>query len=173
MKRQTQTILYHLLPVVFWLSAIGGSVLAYRQMSGYIVSIFALCAIHIIHRIPRWEEPVEQSFQVAVLLGIASYWLPSVLLLILPIWLYLMYRGLFGLRSVLATLIGLALVAIWAAVLYSLPFIFHLLPSLGALLCNRKRLGMDSRRRFLSSVYRFYHRTTKPACTLIPACGMK
>ena len=126
MKRQTQTILYHLLPVVFWLSAIGGSVLAYRQMSGYIVSIFALCAIHIIHRIPRWEEPVEQSFQVAVLLGIASYWLPSVLLLILPIWLYLMYRGLFGLRSVLATLIGLALVAIWAAVLYSLPFIFHL-----------------------------------------------
>lgn len=126
MKRQTQTILYHLLPVVFWLLAVGGSVLAYRQMSGYIVSIFALCAIHIIHRIPRWEEPVEQSFQVAVLLGIASYWLPSVLLLILPIWIYLMYRSLFGLRSVLATLIGLALVAIWAAVLYSLSFIFHL-----------------------------------------------
>lgn len=115
MKRQTQTILFHLLPIVFWLLAIGGSVLAYRHLGGYIVSIFVLWAVYIIHHISRWEEPVEQSFQMAVLLGIASYWLPSVLLLILPIWIYLMYQSNFGLRSFSATLVGLALVAIWAA----------------------------------------------------------
>ena len=115
MKRQTQTILYHLLPVVFWLLAIGGSIVAYRHWSGYIVALLALLAVHIIHRIPRREEPIEQSFQVAVLLGIASYWLPSVLFLIPPIWIYLVYRGIFNLRSFVATLIGLALVAVWAA----------------------------------------------------------
>ena len=126
MKRQTQVILYHLLPVVFWLSAIGGSVLTYRHLSGYIVTLLTLCAVHIIHRIPRRGESVEPSFQVAVLLGMASYGLPSLLFLILPIWMYLIYQNIFSLRSVLATLIGLGLVAVWAAVLYCLPFIFHL-----------------------------------------------
>ena len=128
-------MLYHLLPIAFWLLAAVVCVVTYllspslegREGGGFFApAVLSLLSVRIIHRIPRWEEPVEQSFQVAVLLGIASYWLPSVLLLILPIWIYLMYRGLFGLRSVLATLIGLALVAIWAAVLYSLPFIFHL-----------------------------------------------
>lgn len=115
MKRQTQTILYHLLPVVFWLSAIGGSIITYRHPSGYIVTLLALLAIHVIHRIPRRGESVEPSFQVAVLLGIASYWLPSVLFLIPPIWMYLIYQNIFSFRSFIATLIGLALVAVWAA----------------------------------------------------------
>ena len=79
--------------------------------------LLALLAVHIVHRIPRREEPIEQSFQVAVLLGIASYWIPSVLFLILPIWVYLIYRNIFSLRSFLATLIGLALVAVWVLVL--------------------------------------------------------
>lgn len=115
MKRATQNMLYHLLPVVFWLSAIGGSILAYRHPSGYIVTLIALLAVHIIHRIPRRTESVEQSFQVAILLGIASYWLPTVIFLIVPIWLYLVYQNLFSFRSFSATLIGILLVAIWAA----------------------------------------------------------
>ena len=116
MKRQTQNMLYHLLPVVFWLSAIVGSILTYRHLSGYVVMLIALLAVHIIHRIPRRAESVEQSFQIALLLGIASYWLPTVIFLIVPIWLYLIYQNIFSLRSFLATLIGLALVAVWAAV---------------------------------------------------------
>jgi hypothetical protein len=52
----------------------------------------------------------------ALLLGIAAYWLPSVLLLILPLWGYLIYRHLLDLRAFLSTLIGLATVAIWVAV---------------------------------------------------------
>lgn len=115
MKRSTQNTLYYLLPVLFWLSAVGGSILAYRQWSGYIVTLIALLAVHIIHRIPRRAESVEQSFQVAVLLGIASYWMPTVLFLIVPIWLYLIYQNIFSLRSFVATFIGLALVAVWAA----------------------------------------------------------
>ena len=109
-------MLYHLLPVVFWLSAIVGSILTYRHLSGYIVMLVALLAVHIIHRIPRRAESVEQSFQIALLLGIASYWLPTVIFLIVPIWLYLIYQNIFSLRSFLATLIGLALVAVWVAV---------------------------------------------------------
>ena len=53
----------------------------------------------------------------ALLLGIASYWLPTVLFLILPVWAYLIYRNLYSLRSFTATLLGLATVAVWAAVL--------------------------------------------------------
>ena len=108
MKRQTQNMLYHLLPVVFWLSAIVGSILTYRHLSGYIVMLIALLAVHIIHRIPRRAESVEQSFQIALLLGIASYWLPTVIFLIPPIWLYLIYQNIFSLRSFLATLIMIA-----------------------------------------------------------------
>jgi len=54
------------------------------------------------------------------LLGISSYWLPSVLFLLLPIWGYLIYQNLFNLRAFLATLIGLAFVAAWVTVLHLL-----------------------------------------------------
>ena len=52
----------------------------------------------------------------AIVLGIASYWLPTVLFLTLVFWGYLIYRNLFSMRSFLATLTGYAAVAIWAAV---------------------------------------------------------
>ena len=52
----------------------------------------------------------------AVLLGIASYWLPTVVLLVFPAWIYLAFRNLMEWRAVWATLIGLALVAVWVAV---------------------------------------------------------
>ena len=71
----------------------------------------------IIDRIKRHTDSIEECFQVAVLLGIASYWMPSVLFLIIGIWFYLIYQNLFSFRSFLATLIGLAFVAIWIAIL--------------------------------------------------------
>ena len=129
MTRQTQTILYHLLPVAFWLLATGGALLpffiisslseAQQSIISYLLpSLFVLVAVLLLTHIPRHTSAVEPSFQVAVLLGVASYWLPTVALLVLPAWIYLAYRHLMETRVFLASLIGLALVAIWVAVFY-------------------------------------------------------
>lgn len=127
MKRHTQVILYHLLPVVFWLLAIGGSLVPLlpvfdfrfsnpRYLYGYLVAAIVLIVIVIIGRIKRHTSSVEECFQMALLLGIASYWLPTVVFLTIPIWAYLIYQNLFSGRSLMATIIGYALVAIWAAI---------------------------------------------------------
>ena len=96
MKRHTQELLYHLLPVIFWLLAVSGSVLPLVWLSlptsylwGFLVIAIVLTCITILGRIKRHESSVEQCFQVAILLGVASYWLPTVLFLMLPIWGYL------------------------------------------------------------------------------------
>ena len=131
MKRQTQTLLYHLLPVVFWLLAAGGalvpvilqtaglfdneSVLA-SYYWGFLVAAIVLVCIWIISRIQRHAESMEECLQVALLLGIASYWLPTVLFLILPVWGYLIYQNVFSFRSFVATIIGFSVVAVWGAV---------------------------------------------------------
>jgi hypothetical protein len=131
LKRSTQTLLYHLLPVVFWLLAIGGSLVPllpaftfhlspFTYLMGYTVALIALICVAIISRIKRHTSSVEECFQVALLLGIAAYWLPSVVFLIIPIWFYLVYQNLFSLRSLFASLIGFAVVAIWYAVFYYL-----------------------------------------------------
>ena len=117
-----------MLPVVFWLLAVGGSCVPLLpifnfQLSivdylfGYLVAVLALICIGIIGRIKRHTNSVEECFLVALLLGIASYWLPTVLVLIIPIWGYLIYQNLFSFRSFLASLIGLAVVAIWIVIL--------------------------------------------------------
>lgn len=123
MKRQTQVILYHLLPAIFWLLAVGGAVLPMAFVSlpdnywwGFAVTAIVLTCIVILGRIMRQTSTVEQCFQVAVLLGIASYWLPTVVFLIIPMAGYLYYRHLFDQHSFFAVLIGFGLVAIWAAV---------------------------------------------------------
>jgi len=132
MKRATQNMLYHLLPVVFWLLAISGSVLPlllaapdspfsslpYRL--GFVVALPALLVIAIMARIQRHSSSVEQCMHMGVLLGIASYAMPTVVFLTLPVWAYLIYRNLFNLRSFIATLLGYALIAIWAAVFIAL-----------------------------------------------------
>ena len=135
MKRQTQVILYHLLPAVFWLLAIGGALVPlllwtdidgssnYNYHYGFLVSVLVLVCIGIIRRIKRHSTSMEECFQVALLLGVASYWLPTVLFLIIPIWVYLIYQNLFSFRSWVATLIGWAVVAVWAAVLVATGYI--------------------------------------------------
>lgn len=126
MTRQTQTILYHLLPVAFWLLAIGGAILplftipslseAQHSIIPYLLpSILVLLAALRLTHIPRHASAVEPAFQTAVLIGIASYWVPTAVFLILPAWIYLAYRHLMETRALLASLIGLALVAIWIA----------------------------------------------------------
>ena len=122
MTRSTQKILYHLLPVTAWLLAIGGIVVwailstFNFQLSTYVPALLAWIAVLIIHIIPRHGDSVEPCFKVGLLLGIAAYWLPSVIFLMIPAWGYLIYRNLFGRRPFLASIIGLATVAIWVAV---------------------------------------------------------
>lgn len=121
MNRRTQNILYHLLPVTAWLLAIGGIVVweiynVQFTIYNYIPALLAWIAVLIIHIIPRHGDSVEPCFVVALLLGIAAYWLPSVVFLMIPAWGYLIYRNLFGMRPFLASIIGLATVAIWVAV---------------------------------------------------------
>ena len=126
MRRRTQKVLYNLLPVVFWLLAIGGSlvpllIFGFRGVPGnyyfgYPVSLVVLLCIYIVSRILRHASSVEQCFQVSLLLGIASYWLPTLLFVILPIWGYLIYRNIFSFRSFLSSLVGVLTVSVWAAV---------------------------------------------------------
>ncbi|MBQ8938892.1 MAG: hypothetical protein IJ047_01540 [Paludibacteraceae bacterium] len=126
MTRNTQTILYYLLPVAFWLLAIGGALLPVFLLSTFnsqlstlhyfLPSVPVLLAALRLTHIHRHASAVEPAFQMAVLLGIASYWLPTVLFLLLPAWIYLAYCHLMEWRVIWATLIGLALVAIWVAV---------------------------------------------------------
>ena len=125
MRRQTQIRLYYALPAVFWLLAVVGTILPITLDSrlstinyywGFLVTAIVLTCIVILGRIKRHESSAEQCFQVAVLLGVASYWLPTVVFLTLPIWIYLIYRHVFNMRSFVATLLGYAFVAIWAIV---------------------------------------------------------
>lgn len=119
--------LYHLLPAVFWLLAIGGSLVpallpftfrlsTFNYYSGYWVAAIVLIIIVFIGSIKRHASSVEECFVMALLLGIASYWIPTVVFLTVPVWAYLIYRNLFSGRSLLATLLGYTLVAIWATI---------------------------------------------------------
>lgn len=125
MKRRTQTILYHLLPVVFWLLAIGGAIVPLvipitnnlSPITYFIPVLPVLCGLFLLTGLKRHASSVEACFLTAVLLGIGAYWLPTIIFLILPACLYLHVRNLLELRSVTAFLLGYALVAIWMAVL--------------------------------------------------------
>lgn len=130
MKRQTQVILYHLLPAIFWLLAVVGTTLPLLWVSvpdnylwGFLVVSLVLVCIVILGHIMRQTSTVEQCFQVAILLGIASYWLPTVLFLILPMMMFLYYRHLFDRHSFFAICLGFGFVAIWAAVFILLGWI--------------------------------------------------
>jgi len=128
LTRQTQTILYHLLPVAIWLLAAVGAVLPCflipslvgegegRLVSYFVPAFLALFAVMVIGHISRHASAVEPSFLMAVFLGIASCWLPTVVFVVVPVWFYLAYRHLFNMRVFTASLVGLALVALWMAV---------------------------------------------------------
>ena len=129
-------MLYHLLPVAFWLLASGGIVVweilspfaFHFSIFNYIPAALSLLSAAIIRRIPRHTESVEQCFVVALLLGIAAYWLPTVVGLMILIWFYLIYQNIFSLRSFLSSLLGFACVGVWFFVLSLFPFTFHLSP---------------------------------------------
>ena len=128
-----------MLPVVFCLLAVCGSLVPaamyvcfgvdfdssvrYNYGYGFLVALLVVICIVVIRRIKRHTPSMEECFQVALMLGIASYWLPTVLFLILPVWGYLVYQNQFSLRSLVATLVGFAVVAVWAAVFVRMDWI--------------------------------------------------
>ena len=124
MTRQTQTILYHTLPAVFWLLAGACCVLAWFLSPSpagmvwdlYLPAALVLVVLLVVTRIQRHASSVEQCLWVGLLLGLAALWLPTVLFLVLPVWGYLIYRNIFSFRSFLSTLVGFAFVAIWTAI---------------------------------------------------------
>ncbi len=125
MTRQVQTILYHTLPIVFWLLAVVGCVSAWffapfpEETDGlrfFLPGVLVLIALVVIGRLERHTSSVEPCFRMGLLVGLAAYWMPSVVLVVLPLWGVLLFRNLFSFRSFLATLFGLAFVAIWVAV---------------------------------------------------------
>lgn len=66
----------------------------------------------------RFRSAAEQTFMMTLLLGIASYWLPTLVLLLIPIVLALMYRNTFDGQGLLAILLGLATCVIYIGVAY-------------------------------------------------------
>ena len=92
---------------------------------GFLVAAIVLIVILLIGRIKRHASSVEECFLMALLLGVASYWLPTVVFLTVPVWAYLIYRNIFSGRSILATLLGYAVVAIWAAVFIAFGWIVN------------------------------------------------
>ena len=128
MTRHTQIVLYHLLPVIFWVLAIGGSLIPFafhipRYAFGYIPLALVLGCVLILGTVQRHTNSVSACFHAALLIGIASYWLPTILFLILPAWVYLIRINVFSPQSIMATLIGLGTIAIWAAVFILLGWI--------------------------------------------------
>ena len=125
MNRREATILSRVLPIVFWTLAVAGTVgipLTFHLSPltsywwGFAVTALVLFVIVIMERLDRHMIAISEAYASALLLGVASYWLPTVLFLILPVIGYLIYRNHFTLRSVTAILIGFATVAIWSTV---------------------------------------------------------
>lgn len=119
------------LPIVFWTVAVAGTVaLPFILKSlnalpatfnsnywwGFAATALVLTVIVALQHIDRHVIVVESAYVSALLLGIASYWLPTVLFLVIPVIGYLIAGNHFSFRSLMAMLIGFATVAIWATV---------------------------------------------------------
>lgn len=131
MNRHKATILSRVLPIVFWTLAVAGSVgipflLSALEVQspdfnesywwGFAVSALVMAVIGILKKLDRHEIAIQEAFSSSLLLGIASFWLPTVLFLTIPVIIFLIYYNHFSFRSFTAIIIGYATVAIWATV---------------------------------------------------------
>ena len=132
MRYTTRILLRRLLPVVFWLLAVGGSIGApffFANLNnanywwGYAVTAFVLLAMVVAKHIDRHQPCVSQMFQITAILGIASYWLPTVLFLIVPFYIYAIWKATFSFKAFLAILIAGVMDAFYAAIFIYLGWI--------------------------------------------------
>ena len=126
MTYQTRVLLRRGLPVLFWLLAIGsciaiplgiGSDVPGNYWWGFAAGVCILLSCHALGKVDRHNPSAEEIFATSVLLSIASYWLPTVLFLLIPAWGFLIYVNAFSHKSLLATLLGCGTVAIYAVIL--------------------------------------------------------
>lgn len=130
MTYQTRTILRRTLPIVFWLLAVGGAIglpflfatlhIPFSTINywfGFLVAALLLVCLFILSHIDRHESSAQENYQVAVLLGIASYWLPTIVFATIPVWIFCALRFAFSLRAFLASLLGYLTISVHAAIL--------------------------------------------------------
>ena len=132
MTYNPRILLRRLLPAIFWLLALGGSIaiplifrlhLPANYWWGFIPAACVLLCIVIAKHIDRHESYVRQMFQITAILGIVSYWLPTILFAILPFYIYAIWKGTMNFRAFLAILIALAMDALYAAIFIYLGWI--------------------------------------------------
>lgn len=132
MTYNQRILLRRLLPVIFWLLAVGGSIavplifhlnLPANYWWGLIATAFALLAIAVAKHIDRHASYVHQMFLISAILGIASYWLPTVLVLIIPFYIYASWKATMNFRAFLAILIALSMDALYATIFIYLGWI--------------------------------------------------
>lgn len=132
MTYNQRILLRRLLPAIFWLLAVGGIIappfifhlnLPANYWWGWIPSVAVLICLIIAKHIDRHEPYVKQMFQITTILGIASYWLPTVIFLILPFYIYAIWKGTMNFRAFLAILIALAMDALYASIFIYLGWI--------------------------------------------------
>ncbi|MBO4454336.1 MAG: hypothetical protein J5761_04695 [Paludibacteraceae bacterium] len=131
MNRHEASILSRVLPNTFWGLAVAGTVgipflLSHFGLQssafnntywwGFAATALVLTIIVILEHLDRHVIAIREAYSSALLLGIASYWLPTVLFLVVPIIVYLIVRNHFTFRSFTAILLGFATVAVWATV---------------------------------------------------------
>ena len=124
MNRREAYIWRSILPTVFWAVGMGGSLVPVfllengvhpNYLCGYLVSVLLLIPELMVSRIHRHESSEVACFWIGLTVGISSYWIPTVLFLILPFWISLIVKNVFTLRGLVATAIGVGMVAIYAA----------------------------------------------------------
>lgn len=132
MTYNQRILLRRLLPAIFWLLAVSGIIappfifhlnLPANYWWGWIPSVAVLICLIIAKHIDRHEPYVKQMFQITTILGIASYWLPTVLFLILPFYIFAIWKGTMNFRAFLAILIALAMDALYASIFIYLGWI--------------------------------------------------
>ena len=132
MTYQTRTILRRTLPAVFWLLAVGGCVgvpfiirwaAPANYWWGFLVAALLLVVLFIVTHIDRHESSSRENYQMAVLLGIASYWLPTIVFATVPLWMACAARFAFNFRAFTATVLGYLTVAVHAALFVYLGWI--------------------------------------------------
>jgi len=126
MTYQTRVILRRGLPILFWLLALGNSIaiplgigasMPRSYWCGFAAGVCILLSCHALRKVDRHNPSSEEIFATSVLLSIGSYWLPTVLFLLIPAWGFLIYVNAFSHKSLLATLLGCGTVAIYAVIL--------------------------------------------------------
>ena len=140
MTYSQRILLRRLLPVVFWLLALGGSIgvpflletfnlqlptFNSNYWWGFLSAGIVILAIIVAGHFDRHEPNVSRLFQIAGLLGIASYWLPTVLFLIVPFIIYAIWKSAMSFKAFLAILIAWATEAVYAVIFIYLGWIHN------------------------------------------------